>query len=389
MKNEGPYILEWLAYHRVIGFSNFLIYTNDCADGTTEILDRLTHLGVVQHEENIVLRRGPHKSALKYAKDHHLARSSAWIYVADIDEYLNIHIGQGTVQELMQAYPNADAIPVTWRLFSHNDHVELVKPDLLQDFTDAERALENGGQDGRFVKTLFRNDPCVERYGLHTPIVGKDHVNDFVWITPDGRKLADPDSKSRGQFGYVGAQVNHYAVRTVEGYLVKKDRGRANHFRHNLGTDYWQRMCRGGETDLSIQRHIPAVRAEMQKLLEDKLLAKLHAESLAWHKDKVNELRKIPDFADLRRDVIALSNARDHQRTEVDRAMHQDQKVTQNALRAQTQRTAADTEASSPKTIKSIILSLRHALQGIEPLEANLTAADLINKLEKICDDHV
>ncbi|MGB8813172.1 MAG: glycosyltransferase family 2 protein, partial [Paracoccaceae bacterium] len=34
MKNEGPFILEWIAYHRMIGVDDFLIYTNDCSDGT-------------------------------------------------------------------------------------------------------------------------------------------------------------------------------------------------------------------------------------------------------------------------------------------------------------------------------------------------------------------
>ncbi len=34
MKNEGPYIVEWIAYHRAIGVDNFLIYTNGCEDGT-------------------------------------------------------------------------------------------------------------------------------------------------------------------------------------------------------------------------------------------------------------------------------------------------------------------------------------------------------------------
>ena len=30
-----------------MGVDNFLIYTNDCADGTDEILDRLQEMGVV------------------------------------------------------------------------------------------------------------------------------------------------------------------------------------------------------------------------------------------------------------------------------------------------------------------------------------------------------
>ena len=41
MKNEGPFILEWLAYHRAIGVDDFLIYTNDCTDGTDTMLDLL------------------------------------------------------------------------------------------------------------------------------------------------------------------------------------------------------------------------------------------------------------------------------------------------------------------------------------------------------------
>jgi len=376
------------AYHRVIGFSKFLIYTNDCTDGTTEILDRLTELGLVQHEENIVLKRGPHKSALKYAKEHALTKSSDWIYVADIDEYLNIHIGQGTVQELMQAHPQAEAIPVTWRLFSHNDHVELVEPDLLHAFTDAERALENGGQDGRFMKTLFRNDPRIKRFGLHTPIVDDEHKRDFIWVSPDGRRLVDPSSKSKGQFGYAGAQVNHYAVRTVDGYLVKKDRGRANHFRQVLGTDYWRSMCKGGETDTSIQRHIPAVQAEMQRILEDKTLAKLHAESLAWHQNKVEELREIPDFSDLRQEIIELSKARDHHRAEVDRGEMGSSADAQQALLTLTQSLEAGVETASKNEMQNTISQLRQAVQHLEPLEANLTAIDLINKLEQVCGDH-
>ena len=46
MKNEAPYILEWVAYHKAIGFDAFLIYTNDCTAGTDFMLDRLEELGV-------------------------------------------------------------------------------------------------------------------------------------------------------------------------------------------------------------------------------------------------------------------------------------------------------------------------------------------------------
>ena len=52
MKNEGPYILDWIAHHLSIGFEHFFVATNDCDDGTDRILDRLAELGHVTHVPN-------------------------------------------------------------------------------------------------------------------------------------------------------------------------------------------------------------------------------------------------------------------------------------------------------------------------------------------------
>ena len=52
MKNEGPYVLEWLAYHKSIGVDTFLIYSNDCTDGTNLMLNRLHQMGVITHFDN-------------------------------------------------------------------------------------------------------------------------------------------------------------------------------------------------------------------------------------------------------------------------------------------------------------------------------------------------
>ncbi len=52
MKNEAPYIVEWVAYHRAMGVDNLLIYTNSCEGSTSEILDGLQEMGVLQHRNN-------------------------------------------------------------------------------------------------------------------------------------------------------------------------------------------------------------------------------------------------------------------------------------------------------------------------------------------------
>ncbi len=363
MKNEGPYILEWLAYHRVIGFSDFLIYTNDCEDGTVEILDRLTEMGLVRHERNEVLLRGPHKSALKYAFVHPMA-SRKWIYIADIDEYLNVKIGDGSVQALIEAHPDADAIPVTWRLFSHDDMIEYEDVSLMERMTDAERSLNDGGFPDRFVKTIFHRTSEVERFGLHGPVYAEGSAPN--WIQPGGRVLDDDDNLTRPaeHFGYDVAQVNHYAVRSLDGYLVKKDRGRANHVKQELRGAYWRKMCLGGERYTTIHRHLDATKAEMARLKSDEKLSRLHEDSVAWHAAKIKTLQEDRAFRRVKGMILKMSEARDHHR------------------RFQDEVEAAP--APDPKQrIAALCKELRELINHVEPVEAAQHAHGGLDNLER------
>jgi hypothetical protein len=313
MKNEASFILEWIAYHRVIGFNDFLIYTNDCEDCTVDMLVRLQELGLLTHEANSVLRRGPQKSALKHALSHPKVAAADWMMFSDIDEFLVVKTGEGTVQSLVEAMPDdTDVIPVTWRLFSHNDQVEYKDAFVIEQFTDAERPISDGGIPDRFVKSIFRRQDAVERFGVHGPRTD----DSYVWRRPNGRVLGPEDNKTRPEsdFAYEVAQMNHYSVGCVDGFLVQKDRGRANHWRHDVGMAYWRRLCRGGETDTSALRWLEATKAEFARLMEDPVLRKLHHEAVAWRHDRVAALRNDPRFERLRTEIIKLSEARDHQR---------------------------------------------------------------------------
>ena len=306
MKNEGPFILEWVAYHRVIGFDSFLIYTNDCADGTDRLLERLDALGVVHHRHNEVLRRGPHKSALKHARADAVYDAAGRVLVSDVDEFLNIGVGAGHLADLIAYYPDADAIPVAWRMFSNNGHAGLLD-GVLAPLTDCERITDRRGEK-RFVKTLFRKPATLDKLGLHAPHYAAEVAPQVRWRSAfaDAQPGLDPTRPFR-TLGYEIAQMNHYAVRSIDCYLLKRDRGRANHVRETLSSDYWRRWCRGGAQDGSIQRHLPAVQAEMARLRADPEIARLDAEARAWHRDRLARLRADPDFAALRDELLRLS----------------------------------------------------------------------------------
>ena len=51
VRNEGAFLLEWLAHHRAVGFTHILVLSNDCQDGTDTMLDRLDELVAEAAEE--------------------------------------------------------------------------------------------------------------------------------------------------------------------------------------------------------------------------------------------------------------------------------------------------------------------------------------------------
>ncbi len=60
-KNEGPFLLEWIAYHRAQDFDYFVLYDNDSTDGGADVV-RSSSLS--RHCKIIVSAQPPTESAM-------------------------------------------------------------------------------------------------------------------------------------------------------------------------------------------------------------------------------------------------------------------------------------------------------------------------------------
>ena len=120
MKDEGPYLLEWVAHHIAVGFTDILVYTNDCSDGTDDMLRRLEKLGIAKHRVNLIPEGiKPQPSALKHAQIEPELADSDWLLVFDADEFLCLRYGDGTLDTLIDAIKDrgANGMVITWRIF--------------------------------------------------------------------------------------------------------------------------------------------------------------------------------------------------------------------------------------------------------------------------------
>ncbi len=305
MKNEGPFILEWIAYHRAIGVSDFLIYTNDCTDGTDSFLDLLQRKGLVQHRENpfrsMPAEVKPQHAALQAAEDEDVVQSADWVICMDVDEFVDIKLGDGRLPTLYAAMGEANMIALTWRMFGNADVEAFEDRFVIEQFPCAAEEMMRKPHQAWGFKTLFRNIDIYKKLGVHRPKGLKSDLWKVVkWLNGSGQPmpremLRNGWRSSTDSFGYDWVQLNHYACRSVDSYLVKRDRGRVNHVDRDQGVNYWFRMNHNAVEERSIQRMIPALQAEWDRLIADPEIAAQHAACVAAHRAKIAELMERPD----------------------------------------------------------------------------------------------
>ena len=321
MKNEGPFILEWIAYNRIIGVTDFLIYTNDCSDGTDDLLDVLDQHGIVTHLPNPAKPGQRYQmQALKHAARQPLVSDADWVFVCDVDEFLNIHIGDQTLSDLIEACGNPNAISLTMRMMA-NDGVEKFEDrPIIEQFTKSHDPVFWAGQKAIEVKSLTRADFPLKFFGVHRPFVknGIDLSSTKIsWADGSGRQVSEAfiegkQKRRKHRLPAAGssdfATLNHYTLRSLDSYIVKSHRGDANRPNRHFHLDYWMGRNVASWTDTRILSRLPALEQEITFLKHLDGVAEAHDEAVERHKALIFQLQFEPEYAALREDILNSSD---------------------------------------------------------------------------------
>lgn len=267
MRNEGPFILEWVAFHLSIGFTHIVIATNDCLDGSPELVRRLGDVAPVTHLPNPV-GPGDLPQIAAYARAARLpvVREAEWAMVLDADEFLNIHAGDGTVADLLAAVPEATAFVLNWRLFGSAGHSKWSPEWVTERFTRAAVAADPVNLS---FKTLFsKADAYRCPLSPHGPSRAfADRVPELHYVNGAGERLPQHFATTETflqsephQVSWALAQVNHYNTRSCEDYLVKHRRGGG--VTREWDRDWnWRAFDKNDESDGSILARLPPAKS--------------------------------------------------------------------------------------------------------------------------------
>ena len=242
IRDEAPYIAEWIAFHRTVGVSRFFIYDDRSTDNTLDICRMIsdgdiiihpyeegwhspTYCGVRgRHRRRAVItafrtqtfglalpkavRRTvtPQSCAYRHCDAHH-KNDTFWCAFIDIDEYL-FHDEIDCLPKFLESYENYSGVAVNWLIFGSNGHQIRPSGLTIENYT---RRKTLGGPHRNHcgqTKHILRMDAPHNwgRYTPHSPNYEQGYGVNQQFI-PTAKGFTDHPTDS-------GLRLHHYCHRS-------------------------------------------------------------------------------------------------------------------------------------------------------------------------------
>jgi hypothetical protein len=252
LKDCGPRVQEWLAFHYIQGVRAFFLALHDCTDDTEEQINKLPfrHLIQIHHITTVTDTPivGTFNKLFEYYK--HCAR---WMMVIDDDEFCFPVERDVSLLSVIERYADYGGVCPTWQWYGSNNHV--VRPTCLVMEAYTKRAnvsfvMTQGCKSiirtdaYQYVQSshLCKTDPpcCDVQYNIINPL---SH-----WKTGYPPVLE-------------ALRINHYKVKSMEDWCARVRRGDCAE-RCKMPTDVKRFVYedRNEIIDEAILRYVPQVK---------------------------------------------------------------------------------------------------------------------------------
>ena len=227
VKNEAPYIAEWVHFHRAVGIRHFYIYDDGSSDGTQALLSELlpaealtiipwiTRMadeasGTLLNGQTIAFAH----AILNFGGDY-----SRMAFI-DVDEFLLPKQGD-TVEQALEGASGFPNVSLPWHMFGTSGHKVKPKGPLLLNYTM--RGADPLTREANVSNFKCIVDPCevveVSVHQFQTRPHGDRTVNDA------GQQFTRSGRKSPAFYSNSFLQLNHYYSKSLAELEAKVARG--------------------------------------------------------------------------------------------------------------------------------------------------------------------
>lgn len=230
IRNEAPYLAEWITFHNLIGAEHFFLYNNNSDDEYESVLEPFIKSGLV------TLFDWPtpfHQKAQRKAYTHclELARGCCrWLACIDIDEFL-FSPACKTITEMLVDYEEYPGVVVHWQTYGSSGQKMISNDPVIKRFTW--RAPTNWIRN-RMIKSIVDPSRTVAPLGVHHflylhDVLPVDETGMAISMTrkPAYRKLL---KKLYGKLGPLQQYTDPYSSWSISNSTVPVRKLRINHY---------------------------------------------------------------------------------------------------------------------------------------------------------------
>jgi tetratricopeptide (TPR) repeat protein len=262
MKDEAPYLIEWLEFHKIVGVERFYLYNNNSADNTIDILQPYVQSG------EVILHHWPVTPGQISAYEHCLSAyktESEWIAFIDLDEFI-FPSEKDDLKEVLNEFDGVAGVGVNQLFFGSSGHE--VRPEGLQIENFTKRSADNF-DNNKYVKSIVRPKQIIRPSCPHFFIpISKDTFSVTENMEVLSSSIAEKTSVQK-------LRINHYYTKSQEEMKQKLIRGWACGVENPRTWLHFEYHDRNEVEDLTIQRFVPKLRQAVDAAISKSRIAQI------------------------------------------------------------------------------------------------------------------
>lgn len=251
-RDRAPWIKEWVAFHYLVGFRRFYIFTHNCSDNTEEILDELKKrfdIKILTVDSNLEW------PMLKCYQDAYInfGHEVDWMAFIDGDEFL-FPTSETSMEIALSRFSNKkiSALGVYWSCFGSNGYIEEPPGLIIENYR---YKAKDGYSNNRHVKSIVRG-------GLGESVQTSDP---HFFQTPQGTydENLRPITYGWTNFEptYEKFRINHYATQSRSFFLNFKSKYKTPDGGGTPDESFWEEHNKNEILDNSMDKFIKPLKS--------------------------------------------------------------------------------------------------------------------------------
>lgn len=216
IKNEAPYIREWVCFYYLNGVEKFYLYDNESEDNLREVLSDFVSAGIVE----IINCPGKEKQVPAYNDAlSRLRYKTQWLMIVDADEFMIVN-GNKKISEFLKDYEKYAALAVNWVMYDYGGLLKKPEGLVLENYRTVHGKFHPKNLHVKSVINPRKVALCVNPH--YCEYKGGNYA-----VNENFEKVVGPVTAVQS---IEKIRLNHYYCKSYEEYEAKVARGLADSY---------------------------------------------------------------------------------------------------------------------------------------------------------------